>query len=170
MRMALDLAAAALAAGQFPVGCVLTAQDRVVACGSRQASNGPGANELDHAEMMALHQYCRQSDRPAAGLTAYCTMEPCLMCFAALMLAGVERIVYAYEDVMGGAAGRDRGGLAPLYRQRPLSVAAGILRAESLALFKAFFTDPANDYWRDSLLARYTLEQPDGPTAGIWRR
>jgi tRNA(adenine34) deaminase len=60
---------------------------------------------------------------------------------------------------MGGAAGRDGSGLAPLYRQRPLAVAAGMLRSESLALFKAFFADPANDYWRDSLLARYTLDQ-----------
>jgi len=159
MQMAIDLAAAALAQGQFPVGCVITAQGRVLASGSRQASSGPEANELDHAEIVTLRRYYRQPERPATGLEAYCTMEPCLMCFAALILAGVGRIVYAYEDVMGGAAGRSRKHLAPLYRDHPLSVVAGVLRPQALVLFKALFADPANGYWQDSLLARHTLAQ-----------
>ena len=29
-------------------------------------------------------------------------MEPCLMCYAALILAGIGKIGYAYEDIMGG--------------------------------------------------------------------
>jgi len=159
MRMALDLAKTALARGDFPVGCILAAQGRVLGSGSRRASGGTDANELDHAEMVALRDYYRHPHRKPSGLSAFCTMEPCLMCFAALVLAGVDRIVYAYEDVMGGAAGRDRRGLAPLYRDHPLTVVAGVLRPESLSLFKAFFADPANGYWRDSLLARYTLDQ-----------
>jgi tRNA(Arg) A34 adenosine deaminase TadA len=30
-------------------------------------------------------------------------MEPCLMCYGALLISGIEKIVYAYEDAMGGA-------------------------------------------------------------------
>jgi tRNA(adenine34) deaminase len=39
-------------------------------------------------------------------------------------------------------------------------VVPGVLRRESLELFKAFFGAPANRYWRNSLLADYTLRQP----------
>jgi tRNA(adenine34) deaminase len=84
-------------------------------------------------------------------------MEPCLMCFAALMLTGIGTIVYAYEDVMGGGTACDLDCLPPLYKQRRPRIIAGILRQASLERFRAFFADPQNDYWRDSLLASYTL-------------
>jgi tRNA(adenine34) deaminase len=41
-------------------------------------------------------------DIDRSTVTMYCTMEPCLMCFSAILLSGIGRIVYAYEDVMGG--------------------------------------------------------------------
>jgi tRNA(adenine34) deaminase len=72
------------------------------------------------------------------------------------------RIVYAYEDVMGGATGCDRSGLPPLYRDARLTITAGVLRDRSLALFSRFFADSGNPYWADSLLCRYTLDQPPG--------
>jgi tRNA(adenine34) deaminase len=93
-------------------------------------------------------------------LTIYCTMEPCLMCFSAIMLSGIGRIVYAYEDVMGGGTGCDRSTLSPLYRDTHLTVVAGVLREKSLSLFQRFFADSGNPYWADSLLSRYTLNQP----------
>jgi tRNA(adenine34) deaminase len=161
MAMALDLAAAALAKGEFPVGCVLVAGGSVIAAGQRQASRGQDANELDHAEMVALRQMYQQTTA-RSGLWAYCTLEPCLMCFGALLLAQVSRIVYAYEDVMGGAAGRSRRDFAPLYSGHPVTIVAGVLRDRSLRLFKMFFRDPCNVYWQQSLLARYTLDLSSG--------
>jgi hypothetical protein len=41
-----------------------------------------------------------------------------------------------------------------------MKIAAGVRRGEGLALFKRFFEDPSNVYWRGSLLAQYTLGQP----------
>ncbi|MBC2744576.1 MAG: nucleoside deaminase [Desulfosarcina sp.] len=96
-------------------------------------------------------------------LTLYCTMEPCLMCFSAILLSGIGRIVYAYEDVMGGGTGCDRSGLPTLYRDTQLTVISGVLRENSLALFQRFFADSGNPYWADSLLSRYTLKQPVSP-------
>ncbi len=81
------------------------------------------------------------------------------MCFAAIVLSGIGRIVYAYEDVMGGGSGLDRSGLPPLYRDAQLTVVPGVLRKDSLVLFKRFFADSGNPYWSDSLLSRYTLAQ-----------
>ena len=84
-------------------------------------------------------------------------MEPCLMCFSALILNGIRNIVYGYEDVMGGGSSLDLSSLPPLYRAMQVNVISGVCRQESLKLFKLFFLDEKNHYWRDSLLARYTI-------------
>lgn len=159
MGEALELAERALDAGEFPVGCVMVCSGHVVARGERRGSAGDGLNELDHAEMVALRGLYASGPLDPAGVSVFCTMEPCLMCFSALVLHRIGRIVYAYEDPMGGGASGDRGQLRPLYRDAPVVVQPGVRRAESLRLFKAFFSDPRNVYWRGSLLARHTLEQ-----------
>ena len=81
------------------------------------------------------------------------------MCFSALILHGIAEIVYSYEDVMGGGASCDRSCLRPLYRDSRIRIHPGVRRAESLALFKTFFSDPSHSYWRGSYLAEYTLKQ-----------
>jgi tRNA(adenine34) deaminase len=161
MTQALQQANAALDAGEFPVGCVLVADGRVLAKGRRQGTAGGAKGELDHAEMVALRRLEALGKPSAFGdMTLYCTLEPCLMCFGAILIAGIGRIVYAYEDVMGGGTRCDRQVLPPLYRHLPLELVAGVLRSESLALFQRYFSDSRYDYWQNSLLARYTLQQP----------
>ncbi len=158
MRKALHEAEHALKAGEFPVGCVMVYEDEVIVTGVRKHSTQKTRNELDHAEMVALRkldEIDRSLDR--SKITMYCTMEPCLMCYAALILNGIEHIVYAYEDAMSGGTGLDLKGLKPLYRNMNIKITPHILREESLKLFKQFFSDPANDYWKDSVLAKYTL-------------
>ncbi|GAB6146322.1 nucleoside deaminase [Desulfocicer niacini] len=159
MALALKSAESALAQGEFPVGCVVVQGGKVVATGARRGTGDmkKKAGELDHAEILALHQVeARDVDRQE--LTLYCTMEPCLMCFAAIMLSGIRKVVFAYEDVMGGGTGCDRQSLPPLYRNADIEVVPGVLRRESLLLFYRFFSRPDNLYWKGSLLERYTLD------------
>jgi len=160
MGEALKEARKALARGEFPVGCVMVVRERVVARGRRKGTVDGGGNELDHAEMLALRRLAKMQPRmKAAATTLFCTMEPCLMCFGALMLHGIGEIVYAYEDPMGGGTACERSQLNPLYRDSRIVVRGGVRRSESLALFKAFFSDSGNRYWSDSHLAQYTLKQ-----------
>ena len=103
MDAALDEARAALAADEFPVGCVFVADGAIVARGHRENSGEDGRNEIDHAEVLTLRHLLAL--RPAidpGAVTVYSTMEPCLMCYSTLLLSGVRRFVWAYEDVMGG--------------------------------------------------------------------
>lgn len=160
MTAALDMARTALADNEFPVGCVIADGDAVVARGHRTGTSVGSGNEIDHAEINALRRLGEvMPDADRSSLTLYCTMEPCLMCFSATVLSGIRRIVYAYEDVMGGGTGLDRSGLPPLYRDAQLTVISGVLRKSSLVLFQRFFADSGNPYWSDSLLSRYTLAQ-----------
>jgi tRNA(adenine34) deaminase len=158
MKKALAQAEQALEAGEFPVGCVLVYQGKILETGARRRSIGSNRNEIDHAEIVALRRLSDLGDSIDHGqITAFSTLEPCLMCYSALILAGIGGIVYAYEDIMGGGTGCELSRLTPLYRDSSLKVVPGVLRAESLRLFKKFFADPANDYLKPSLLAEYTL-------------
>jgi tRNA(adenine34) deaminase len=160
MHIALEHAQSALEQGEFPVGCVIVANDEVIVSGARICSTNQETNELDHAEMVALCKLATlQNSYAQESLTCYCTMEPCLMCFGALLLNNISTIVYAYEDIMGGATKIDRTQLSPLYCKRDVTIIPHIGRNASLQLFKAFFSNPNNEYWQDSQLARYTLEQ-----------
>ena len=160
MAAALGQAEKALEAGEFPVGCVIAGHSEIVAAGGRSASSGPAANEIDHAEITALKRlYESGYPGPRRELTMYVTMEPCLMCYGAAMIAGIGRIVYAYEDVMGGGTACGLEELAPLYKNAGVRIVAHVLRQQSLALFYRFFSDPQNTYLQGTLLAEYTLCQ-----------
>ena len=163
MGQALAEAESALKNGEFPVGCVIVHNDAVVACGQRQHSAQSAArqaNEIDHAEIIALRELLiKRPNIPPEQVRVYSTMEPCLMCYAAMLLNGVRSIIYAYEDVMGGAANLPLANLNPLYSEMQVLITKGILRNQSLKLFQQFFSSPKNSYWQDSLLSRYTLEQ-----------
>jgi len=160
MREALLEAREALTAGEFPVGCVMVHEDEIVSRSRRINSRAPDDNELDHAEVMALRKlFVEYPQIERANIVVYSTMEPCLMCYATLLLNGIRTIIYAYEDVMGGGTGLDLKKLTPLYREMSVAVTPHILRRESLELFRIFFAAPDNTYWQESPLARYTLQQ-----------
>ncbi len=163
MRLALQQAQQALASNEFPVGAVIIAGDEPVATGRRENSQSETANELDHAEIVALRDLlARRPDIDRHTLTVYSTMEPCLMCYSTLLLNGIRTFVYAYEDAMGGGTGLQLAHLAPLYQtmEPEVRILPNVLRQESLDLFKTFFTSQENNYWQGSLLAEYTLAQP----------
>lgn len=112
------------------VGCVLVRDGVVVGQGWHQRAGEP------HAEVYAL----REAGDRASAATAYVTLEPCCHhgrtppCSAALIAAGVARVVVAMEDPNPKVAGQ---GLAQL-RQAGIEVACGLMRLEAEALNPGF--------------------------------
>ena len=140
MRKALKEAQKALSTGEFPVGCVLVGNNEILATGSRTRTIDTLANEVDHAEMVALR---RLAQRPApvghSKITLYCTLEPCLMCAGALVNARVDRVVFGAFDEKAGACGSlYQVGLDARLNHR-FEVTGGVLRDECAAILGEFF-------------------------------
>lgn len=160
MQNALTLAHQALDQDEFPVGCIMVYDGRIIARGERTGTRRAVPSELDHAEMNALRQLEQLADPiDRKKITLYATLEPCLMCFGALLISGIGTLVYAYEDAMGGGTACDRTRLPELYKNNGIQIISDVCRQDSLQLFKDYFSRPHIDYWQDSYLAQYTLEQ-----------
>ncbi len=138
MRSALLQAHAARAAGEVPVGAVLVHQDRIIAAGANApiASNDPTA----HAEIEALRAGGRAlGNYRLSGCVLYVTLEPCLMCAAALLHARIRRLVFGAWDAQFGAA----GSFLDVFRLPGLNhrvdVFGGVLADECNTLLRDFF-------------------------------
>jgi tRNA(adenine34) deaminase len=139
MRRALELAAAAGAVGDVPVGAVVLGPDGAVigaAGNAREADGDPTA----HAEILAIRQASRAIGHwRLHGCTLVVTLEPCAMCAGALVLARVDRLVFGATDPKAGAVGSLYDIPAdPRLNHRP-AVLGGVLGDESSALLRAFF-------------------------------
>ena len=97
MRRALELARAAAARGEVPVGALLVRGDEVLGEGGNCpiGTHDPTA----HAEIHALRTAgARVGDYRLPGTTLYVTLEPCIMCASALVHARVSRVVFGAWD------------------------------------------------------------------------
>ena len=138
MRHALEQARAAQTRGEVPVGAVLVSDGRIVATG---ANRPIGASDpTAHAEIEALRAAARAlGNYRLTGSVLYVTLEPCLMCAAALLQARVRRLVFGAWDAQFGAA----GSLLYVFRLPGLNhrvdVFGGVLAEECSALLHEFF-------------------------------
>ncbi len=139
MAEALDLARAAAALGEVPVGAVVIAAD------GRLLGRGHNRREIDqdplaHAEMLALAAAARAlGSWRLEGATLYVTLEPCAMCAGAIVLARPARLVYGAADPKAGFCG-SLGDLVrdPRLNHRP-EVVAGVRAEECAGLLRTFF-------------------------------
>jgi tRNA(adenine34) deaminase len=138
MRDALDAARRASEHGDVPVGCVLVEGGVVVGVGEnrRELDQDPTA----HAELVALRMTATARKRwRLDGVTAYVTLEPCVMCAGALLAARVSRLVIGAVDEKAGAVGSRYNLLSDPRLLHEVEVIYDVLADESAALLSEFF-------------------------------
>src|SRR3954463_2618434 len=138
MRLALDEARAAAAAGEVPVGAVVTRAGALVAS-ARNRMLGD-ADPTAHAEIVAL-----RAAAAALGTSRlddcdlWVTLEPCAMCAGAIALARIRRLYFGALDPKGGAVLHG----PHLFNQQTChhapEVYPGIAEEEAGALLRDFF-------------------------------
>lgn len=143
MRMALAEAEQAAAEGETPIGAVLVIDDVVVAAAHnmRETWQDPTA----HAESIALRAASAQLGRwRLSDATLYVTLEPCLMCAGALVLARVKRVVYGCRDPKAGALGSVYDVVRDGRLNHTYTITPGILESECRAVLQRFFEQLRN--------------------------
>ncbi len=121
------------------MGAVVVRNDQVVAA----AGNAPiGLHDPSaHAEMLALRAAGSQLQNYRLDDTVlYVTLEPCLMCAAAIVHARVRRVVFGAFDPKAGAAGGMIDAFALKGLNHRVDVFGGVLEKECGALLSGFFS------------------------------
>ncbi|HKA33780.1 MAG TPA: nucleoside deaminase [Candidatus Binatia bacterium] len=140
IRVALDEARAAAAAGEIPVGAVIVANGAVLARAHNLREERQSA--LAHAEIIAIETAsARLKSWRLEECTIYVTLEPCIMCVGAILQARIARLVFGCLDPKAGA-------VASLYRlcddarlNHRLPVSGGVLVEDCSRILSEFFSD-----------------------------
>ncbi|MCW8125289.1 tRNA adenosine(34) deaminase TadA [Microbulbifer halophilus] len=138
MRRALELAEIAGERGEVPVGAVLVRNGEIVG----EGSNRPIGNcdPSAHAEIVALRRAAeRAQNYRLPDTTLYVTIEPCTMCFGALVHARVSRLVYGASEPRAGAVeSRLQLPQADFFNHK-IAVESGLMDEEAAKLVREFF-------------------------------
>lgn len=141
MNDSLDLARAALANKEVPVGCVFVYEDKIIATGANMVNET--GNATRHAELICIDEVLRISAERGlawpgvfAGVTVVVTVEPCIMCAAALIECGVGCVVFGCtNDRFGGTTVCNVFELL----ESKCRVVGGVRADEAMALLKDFY-------------------------------
>lgn len=100
----------ALEEGEVPVGCVIVYQNQVIGTGRNQVNETKNATR--HAELVAIDQVktwcmskCLSFEDVLHDCCLYVTVEPCIMCAAALRFVGIPRVVFGCANERFGGCG-----------------------------------------------------------------
>jgi len=140
MGVALQAARKAAALGEVPIGAVVVRDGRVLGSGYnlRETRQDPAA----HAELIAIRRAAAKAGNwRLTGATLYVTLEPCIMCMGAAILARIERLVFGCFDPKAGAAGTlyDLSNDSRLNHR--FSVVSGVRDKECSTLLSDFFRE-----------------------------
>ncbi len=139
MRLAIEEAIKAERKGEVPIGALVVGEGGEIisrAHNLRETSSDPTA----HAEVVAIREATRKIlSWRLSGTTLYVTLEPCVMCMGAIILARIKRLVFGALDPKAGAAlSLYNIGIDGKLNHR-IRVKEGVLKDESTDLLKRFF-------------------------------
>ncbi len=139
IRLALEQAALAAAAGEVPVGAVILAPDHtLLATGQnrRERDQDPTA----HAEIVAIRIAAQKLGTwRLLGCTLAVTLEPCPMCAGAILNARIPHLIYGTPDPKAGATGTLLNLLQDPRLNHQTSITPNILTQDCAQILKSFF-------------------------------
>ncbi len=138
MREALALAQQAAEAGEVPVGAVLVAGGEIVGRGF----NNPitACDPTAHAEIVALrHAGQRLNNYRLPDTRLYVTIEPCAMCFGALVHARVAQVIYGASEPKAGVCSTQSHWVNGAWFNHQVQLEGGVCAAEAAELMQVFF-------------------------------
>jgi tRNA(adenine34) deaminase len=138
MRIAIDAARDAQAAGEVPVGaCIVKDNVAIAVAGNRTITE---QDPTAHAEIIAVREAARQiGNHRLTGVAIYATIEPCAMCAGALIQARVSRLIYGARDERAGAVESRFRICDTDFLNHRIEIRSGVLEVECRELMQEFF-------------------------------
>ena len=132
MKLAYKYAKLAYEKDEVPVGAVIVKNNIVLAKSYNLVETLTDVTA--HAEMISITSATNKiNSKYLVDCTLYVTLEPCVMCFEALIMSRISRIVYSVSDPK-------KGGISTqLKKKHKILISSGILQKESLDLIQRFF-------------------------------
>jgi tRNA(adenine34) deaminase len=138
MELALQEAQKAKANGDIPVGAVIIFEGKIVGKGHNQVEKKKDC--IAHAELIAIKKAVRTVGyKHLIDCTMYVTLEPCSMCAGALVLARLNKVVFATADPKTGAVGSLYNIPQDTRLNHFVQIESGVLEETSETLIKDFF-------------------------------
>ena len=138
MRIAIEEANLAKNINEVPVGAVIVKNGQLLSKAHNQmiSTNDPTA----HAEIQAIRKACIiEKNYRLVSSTLYVTLEPCAMCFGAMMHARIERIIYGAYDPKTGVCGSCEDLRDANCFMQEINITGGVLENECSKLLQSFF-------------------------------
>ena len=113
MRRAIELSAQALdQPGARPYGAVVVKDGKIVGEGLNQSAKN--FDPTSHGEVEAVRDACRNlKTTDLSGCDLYTSCEPCSVCVATMLMAGIARMYYGASLEQSGARHAARGRMPP---------------------------------------------------------
>lgn len=138
MMLAISQAKLAQKQGEIPVGAVLVQNHKLIATAHNQpiSTNDPTA----HAEIQLLRGAGKiLSNYRLPDTTLYVTLEPCTMCFGAMIHARISRVVFAAYDEKTGVCGSCANLSHSSFFNHSIKIKGGVLADKCKDLLQNFF-------------------------------
>lgn len=138
MQLAIQEAIKAEEEGEVPVGAIIVKDDLLIA----QAHNQPISQDdaTAHAEIQLIRAAGKKiQNYRLNGCTLFVTLEPCAMCFGAMVHARIERIVYGAYDQKTGVCGSSTDLRSLNCFKHQIDITGGILQHECSKIIHNFF-------------------------------
>lgn len=139
MAIALEEAKKAFEKAEAPVGAIVVKDDEIISCSHnlRESLQDPTA----HAELLAIRDASNKLGRwRLTDCSIYVTLEPCVMCAGAMILARIKRLVYGASDPKAGSAGSLMNVLSDKRLNHQVEIKSGVLESECSGLLSDFFS------------------------------
>ena len=138
MNLAIKQAIKAEKEGEVPIGAILVKEGLLIAKSYNQPITKNDATA--HAEIQLLRKAGNKLENYRLnGSTIYVTLEPCAMCFGAMIHARIERIVYGAYDPKTGVCGSCDDLTNADYFKHKIDITGGILEQECKQILQSFF-------------------------------
>ena len=137
MQIAIQEAINAEKEGEVPVGAILVKDGLLIAKAYNQPISKNDATA--HAEIQLIRVAGKElQNYRLNGSTLFVTLEPCAMCFGAMVHARVKRIVYGAHDPKTGVCGSSEDLNANCFKHK-INITGGVSERKCSKLLQAFF-------------------------------